>query len=61
VTLNTKGPVMRKKGQLETLSKNYDELEDDEKNKLLEVGEQLLNIQNLVNNESTEDEKVLTE
>ena len=52
---------MKKKGQFETLSKNYDELEDDKKDKLLEVGEQLLNIQNLVNNESTEDEKVLTE
>jgi len=37
--------------QLETLNNNYDQLEDDKKDTLLSIGEELMNIQSLVNNE----------
>jgi len=37
--------------QLETLNSNYEELEDDKKDTLLSIGEELMNIQSLINNE----------
>ena len=37
--------------QLETLNNNYDQLEDDKKDTLLSIGEELMNIQSLINNE----------
>ena len=38
-------------GQYDKLSRNYDELEDNKKDKLLKIGENLLGIQNLINGE----------
>ena len=42
---------MTKNDQFETLNNNYDGLEDDKKDTLLLIGENLLNIQNLINKE----------
>ena len=42
---------MKEKGQLEKLSKNYDELEEDKKETLLKIGEKLLSIQELTKGE----------
>ena len=42
---------MGKNKQFDRLNKNYEELEDDKKDILLVIGENLLNIQNIVNNE----------
>jgi hypothetical protein len=42
---------MTKKDQFGLLNQNYDELEDDKKDTLLSIGENLLNIQSLVNKE----------
>lgn len=44
--------------KFETLSKNYDELEDDRKDTLLSIGEKLLSIQNLVNNKKVSENKI---
>lgn len=52
---------MKKNGQLEILNKNFDELDDEKKDTLLEVGEKLLNIQNLIRNEVIEKTKVENE
>jgi hypothetical protein len=42
---------MLKNDQFDTLNKNYERLEDDKKDTLLLIGENLLNIQFLVNKE----------
>jgi len=51
------GGKMINKGQMDTLNKNYDELEEDGKEKLLKIGEKLLDIQSLVINENQSDVK----
>ena len=38
---------MKDKGQLDKLSKNYDELKEEKKETLLKIGEKLLSIQDL--------------
>jgi hypothetical protein len=43
--------------QFETLKTNYDELEDDKKDKLLLIGKKLLSIKSLVKNEKESEEK----
>ena len=48
---------MKENNLLERLNKNYDELEDNKKEVLLKVGEQLLGIQNLVNDEGDKKDK----
>jgi hypothetical protein len=48
---------MTKKDQFGLLNQNYDELEDDKKDTLLSIGENLLNIQSLVNKEKLESVK----
>ena len=53
---------MEDNGQFEKLNNNYDELDDEKKLKLLLIGENLLNIQNIVNEENkTENQKLNTE
>ena len=42
---------MRTDDQRDLLNKNYDELEDDQKNNLLVIGEKLLSIQDVINRE----------
>jgi hypothetical protein len=51
------GGNMTKNGQFERLNKNYDELETDKKDRLLEIGENLLNIQGIVNQEKNQKSK----
>jgi len=46
-------------GQSDILNKNYDELEEDKKEKLLTIGEKLLDIQKLVKNDDIKREKVI--
>jgi len=57
-----RGFNMEDNGQFEKLNNNYDELDDEKKLKLLLIGENLLNIQNIVNEENkTENQKLNTE
>jgi len=42
---------MGKDKQRDLLDKNYEKLEDDKKETLVSIGENLLNIQNLINRE----------
>ena len=51
---------MLKNNQLDLLNKNYDELEDDKKNTLLIIGENLLSIQKLINKEKFSPIKIET-
>ena len=48
---------MKKKEQCETLSRNYDELEEEKKEILLKIGEKLLGIQDLAKCECKKKEK----
>jgi len=48
---------MVKNNQFDRLNKNYDELENDKKDTLLKIGENLLNIQSLINNEKLQEIK----
>ena len=45
---------MVKNDQFDRLNKNYDELENDKKETLLKIGENLLNIQGLINKEKSQ-------
>jgi hypothetical protein len=45
------GGIMLKNHQFDRLNRNYDRLEIDKKDTLLRIGENLLNIQMLINNE----------
>jgi hypothetical protein len=49
--------TMVKNNQFDILNKNYDELENDKKDTLLKIGENLLNIQSLINNEKFQEIK----
>jgi len=46
------------KDNLEKLSKNYDDLEDKQKDTLLSIGENLLTIQNLLNEEKVSETEI---
>jgi len=48
---------MVKNNQFDRLNMNYDELENDKKDTLLKIGENLLNIQLLINNEKLQEIK----
>jgi len=48
---------MVKDNQFDRLNTNYDELENDKKDTLLKIGENLLNIQSLINNEKLQEIK----
>jgi len=48
---------MVKDNQFDILNNNYDELENDKKDTLLKIGENLLNIQSLINNEKLQEIK----
>ena len=45
------GGIILKNDQLDTLNNNFDKLEDDKKDTLLKIGDNLLNIQSLINKE----------
>ena len=51
------GDIKSKDKQLEKLSKNYDDLEEEKKDTLLVIGEKLLSIQDLVNDEKLSEGK----
>ena len=48
---------MEKNNQFDKLNENFDELENDKRDTLLRIGENLLNIQLLINNEKLQDIK----
>jgi len=49
--------TMVKNDQFDVLNRNYDRLESDKKDTLLRIGENLLNIQSLINNEKLKETK----
>jgi len=51
--------IMEDNGQFEKLNNNYDELDEEKKLKLLLIGENLLNIQNIVNEENKTENQIL--